>query len=239
MGCFMNRDFKIVDNKVIVHTDNKGTVIKEVTNNIEDILICENNIEEIDDKIRVHLAKIKKSKIKMKSSWSDIGLSALWLFNFILNSTLGNWFAASCHILCSICWFSKGYFGTIKPELKFIKATNRVIKELEDNLNKENEKLNELSKDKSNDLMYFVPSKTIDKSQQIINLKRKLDVIYSFEMHKQKLINCYKKGILKEKELIELGFNNDDYDLLEELIKNNLSKKEEKEIGNAKVLNRR
>ena len=234
----MNKDFKIVGNNVIVFTDNKGRITREITNNIEDILICENNIEEMEEKLQNNLDKIKRAKNKIKSSWSDIGLGCLWLFNFILNSTLGNWFAACCHILCSICWFSKGYF-TIKPELKFIKASNCVVKELEDNLNQEQEKLNELNKDKSNDLMYIAPSKkAIDKSAQIENLKRKLDVIYSYETHKTKLIKYYKKGILREKMIHYFYFDAEDYCLIEELIKNDLANTEEKKMGNQKVLKR-
>ena len=236
----MNKDFEIVNNKVIVHTDNRGTVYKEVTNNIEDILICENNIEEIDDKLRINLAKIKKSKKKMRSCLSDIGLGSLWLFNFVLNSTLGNWFAAICYILCSLCWFSKGYFGTIKPELKFIKANKSMVKELENNLKIEKEKLDELNKDKTNDLMYIETSKkAIDNSEQIRNLKRKLDAIYSYEIHKAKLIRYYKKGILREKMINLFYFDDEDYYLIEELIKNELNKNEEKEIENQKTLKRR
>jgi hypothetical protein len=236
----MNRDFEIVDNKVIVRTDNRNTVTREVTNNIEDILICENNIEEMDNKLQYYLDKTKHSKKKLKSGWSNLGLSALWFFTFVLNSISGNWFAASCNILCSICWFSMGYFETVRPELKCIKANKSVTKELEDNLKIEREKLKELNKDKTNDLMYIeTDKKAINISDQIRNLKRKLDVIYSFEIHKTKLIRYYKKGVLKEKALTKFWFNDEDYCLLEELIKNELANTEEKKIGNQKVLKRR
>ena len=238
----MNREFKIIGNKVVVFTDDKGRLHKDVTNNIEDILICENNIEEMEESLQNNLDKIKQSKKKIRSSWSDFGLSALWLTCFILNSISGNWFPAGCNILCSVLWFTIGYFEKARHELKFIKASKTVIKELEDNLKTEKEKLYKLNQDKTNDLMYISPSKkAIDRSEQIRNLKRKLDVIYSFEIHKQKLIRHYKKGILKEmmKKYFYLNYYDDnDYSLLEELIKNELSKKEEKKIGNQKVLKR-
>lgn len=235
----MNRDFEIVDNKVIVRTDHRNTVTREVTNNIEEILICENNIEEMEEKLQYDLDKIKRSKKKMKSGWSNLGLSALWFFTFVLNSISGNWFAASCNILCSICWFSMGYFGNIKSELKFIKASKGVIKELEYNLKIEKEKLNELNKNKTNDLMYVETSKkTISKSEQIRNLKRKLDAIYSYEIHKTKLIRYYQKGILREKMINLFYFDDEDYCLIEELIKNDLANVEEKKMGNQKVLKR-
>jgi len=240
----MNIDYEIINNKVIVHTDGRYgfRFTREVTNNIEDILICENNIEEMEEKLQYYLDKTKQSKKKIKSSWSDFGLSALWLTCFILNSIFGNWFPAGCNILCSVLWFSTGYFEKTRRELKFIKANKPVIKELEDNLQIEKQKLNELNKDKTNDLMYIETNKkTIDRSEQIRNLKRKLDVIYSFEIHKSKLIRYYKRGILKEmmaKYFYLNYYDDNDYALLEELIKNELSKKEEKKITKEKVLKR-
>jgi hypothetical protein len=135
-----------------------------------------------------------------------------------------------------------GYFGNVKSELKFIKASKQVIKELEDNLESERIKLYKLNQDKTNDLMYVETSKKeINRSEQIRNLKRKLDVIYSFEIHKTKLIRHYKRGILREmmaKYFYLNYYDDNDYALLEELIKNELSKKEEKKIGNQKVLKR-
>lgn len=132
-----------------------------------------------------------------------------------------------------------GYFGNIRKELKFIKSNKKVILELEQNLEAEKEKLNELNNDKANDLMYVeTDKKTIDKSEQIINLKRKLDVIYSFEIHKTKIIRYYKKGIVREMMRNYFCFYDEDFCLLEELIKNELNKNEEKKIVKEKLLKR-
>lgn len=235
----MNKDFEIVDNKVIVRTDGRNTITREVTNNIEDILICENNIEEMEEKLENENNKIFFSKKKMKSGWSYIGLASLWFVTFVLNTISSNYLASFFNFLCVVSYASLGYFGNVKSELKFIKASKSVIKELEDNLIKEKEKLTELNKDKTNDLMYITPDKKkIDRSEEIINLKRKLDVIYSFEIHKAKLIRYYKKGNLREKTRYYLCFYDEDYCLIEELIKNELNKEEEKKIGNQKTLKR-
>lgn len=236
----MNKDFKIVGNNVIVFTDDKGRVTREITNNIEDILICENNIEEMEEKLENEKNKIVFSKKKLKSGWLYTGCGALWLVSFILNSIRGNWLASFFNALCVVSYTCMGYFGNIRKELKFIKSNKKVILELEQNLEAEKEKLNKLNNDKANDLMYVeTDKKPIDKSEQIINLKRKLDVIYSFEIHKTKIIRYYKKGILREMMRNYLCFYDEDFCLLEELIKNELNKNEEKKIGNEKVLKRR
>lgn len=238
----MNKDFEIIDDKVIVHTDDRCTLTREVTNNVEDILICENNIEYMEEKLQYYLDKTKQSKKKISSKWSDLGLCILWFIPFVLNSVMGKWWLSILQFFCSASWGCR-YFINVNDERKFIKASKPIIKELENNLIKEKEKLNELNKDKTNDLMYVETSKKeINRSEQIRNLKRKLDVIYSFEIHKTKIIRHYKRGILREMlaKYFYLNYYDDyDYALLEELIKNDLSKKEEKKTSKQKVLKRR
>lgn len=235
----MNREFEIVDDKAIVLTDDRGKIYREITNNIEEILITENNIEEMEEKLENVKNKIVFSKKKMKSGWLYIGCGSLWLVSFILNAIRGNWATSFFNFLCVASYTSLGYFGNVKSELKFIKSSKKVILELEQNLESEKKKLNELNKDKTNDLMFITPDKKkIDRSEEIINLKRKLDVIYSFEIHKRKLIRYYKKGVLREMTRNYLCFYDEDYCLLEELIKNELNRKEEKKIGNQKVIKR-
>lgn len=70
----MNKDFKIVGNNVIVFTDDKGRVTREITNNVEDILICENNIEEMEENLENEKNKIVFSKKKLKSGWLYTGV---------------------------------------------------------------------------------------------------------------------------------------------------------------------
>lgn len=235
----MNKSYEIVDNEVIVYDEFYNKSVREHTNNIEEVLITENNIEEMEEKLENEKNKIVFSKKKMKSGWLYITSATLWLISFILNSIRGNWIVSFFNFLCVVSNTGLGYFGNVKSELKFIKSTKKVILELEKNLEVEKEKLNELNKDKTNDLMFVTPDKEkIDRSEEIINLKRKLDVIYSFEIHKRKLIRYYKKGILREKTRNCFCFYDEDYCLIEELIKNELSKKEEKTIGNQKVLKR-
>lgn len=237
----MNKSYEIINDKVIVYDESYYKSVREHTNNIEEVLICENNIEEMEEKLQNYLDKNKQSKKKIRSKWSDLGLCILWFIPFALNSLMGNWWLSILQFFCSASWGCR-YFININDERKFIKASKPIIKELEDNLKIEKEKLSELNKDKTNDLMYIETSKKeIKRSEQIKILKRKLDVIYSFEIHKTKLIRHYKKGILREmmaKYFYLNYYDDNDYVLLEELIKNELSKKVEKKIGNQKVLKR-
>jgi len=230
----MNKDFKIENNKTIIFTDNKGTVEREASNNIEEILVCENNIEEMERDIQYSLNHITLAHNKAWSNWSTIGAAVIWLAGFIFSSSMGLITFALIQLLGSIGIAAYG-ISSIKRDFNSIKANKHIIKELKNNLQIEKEKLNELNKDKTNDLINSTqPIKRIHRSEEIHNLKRKLVIISYYEMHKTKLISEYKKGILREK-----ISDNKEYHLLEELIKNDLNKNEEKTSSKQKVLEKK
>ena len=80
--------------------------------------------------------------------------------------------------------------------------------------------------------------KPIYKSKEIHNLKIKLEVIQYYQINKRKLIKAYKEGNLRTiKPFNWLCYNNNA--LLEELIKNDLNKIEEKSIAKQKTLRRK
>lgn len=227
----MNKDFKIENNKTIIFTDNKGTVEREASNNIEEILITENNIEEIKNDIQQHSNHITSAQNQILFNYGSVMASVLWLAGFIFSSSMGLITFALIQLLGSIGIAAYG-ISSIKRGFNSIKANKHIIKELKNNLQIEKEKLNELNKDKTNDLINSTqPIKRIHRSEEIHNLKRKLVIISYYEMHKTKLISEYKKGILREK-----ISDNKEYHLLEELIKNDLSKNQDKIVAKQKTL---
>lgn len=229
----MNKEFEIINNKVNIFTDDKGIIEKNSTNNIEKILITENNIEEIENDIKRILKKISLSDNKVLSYWDSI-LGAVLCFGFgILSNVIGIWWISTILILGSV-----GYLGFAINEIKAYantkKTNKRILKELADNLEIQKNKLNELNKDKSNDLINQ-EKKSINTSEEIDILKRKLNIIRYYQINKSTLIKAYKKGNLNK---ITNGylFNEHDTYLLEELIKNDLNIKEENIITKQKTL---
>ena len=85
----MNKDFEIINKKANVFTDDKGRVTRDATNNIEDILICENNIEEMEKDLQRSLRKITFAKKKMLSCWDTIFGAIFCLSAGALSSALG------------------------------------------------------------------------------------------------------------------------------------------------------
>ena len=234
----MNKSYEVIDSKVIVYDEYYDESVREYTNNIEEILITENNIEEINELIEKEKKHSTNDPIEI-SSPIYLGLSMAQLILSILKITTNSIVSAIIHLFASTCFFSVGYFLGIKPKTKRNKIKKIKLNILEEKLDEEHEKLHEFNNTKSNDLMYVAPSKkSIDTSEQIMNLKRKLAAISSYEMYKTKFIRHYKKGTLREMMLKYFYFDDEDYYLIEELIKNDLSKKEEKDIGNQKVLKR-
>lgn len=234
----MNINFEIVDNKVNVLTDDKDMVTREVTNNIEEVLICENNIEEMENNLQHKFNKITFTKNKMLSCYGTFAAAALWLACGIFSSSIGIWGIAIIQYLGSIGYVIYA-INDVKKNLKSINATKCVIKELEESLKIEKEKLNELNKDKSNDSIDIISSKkTINRSTQIKDLKRKLEVLYNYQINKTKFIIEYKKGILREKALNIYSFDINEYYILEELIKNELDKKNTNKVNKQKTLKR-
>lgn len=234
----MNKSYEVIDNKVIVYDEYHCESAREYTNNIEDILITENNIEEISELIENEKKHVTNNPFEMISP-IYIGLSIAQLFLGIFKIATDRIVSAIIHLFASTCFFGVSYILGIKPMIKRNKIKKRKLNLLEETLDKEQKKLNMLNNDNSNDLIYVTPNKkTLDRSEQIIFLKRKLDVIYFFETYRAKLIHHYKKGTLRKIMLKYFCFDNEDYCLMEELIKNELSTKEEKKIGNQKVLKR-
>lgn len=225
----MNIKFKFINNKVLVTKDNHYVIERDVTNNIEEILITENNIEEIENMISKNQSNINDSKNKIKfNSLYYYSLAGLNFVNCALRLTDSELLTGIAWGTVGISWGSYAYFNYVKPEKELIQVYNKKIEYLQESLNKENEKLNELKNQKNNDLMYLNDEEIKLKTSKLIeDLKSKLCVIQKFNYNKRKYINYYKKGILIE--ILKGSFYKDnEITFMEELIKNEISTNEHK-----------
>lgn len=223
----MHKEYEIIGNKVIINNGLDYKEERKTVDNIEEILITENNIEEIENLVNKEKKKIKTSKKKIKEKTTlPLIVSSLHFINLILYSIQKKLLLAIGQILCSFIWLYNSLF-TIIPEKKLIKESKKVISILEEEKNKEKEKLKELEKNQDNNFMSIAPiTKTISTSEQIRDLKNKLHIIRYYESNKRKLIKYYKKGILQN----TFGYWDDEIKFIEELIKNDLNNKNEEKI---------
>lgn len=230
----MNTAYEVRDNQVIVYDDWHES-IREYTNNIEEVLITENNIEEINDLIGEELDnKWKKSTLEsVVPAWFGVATSQLILSipKFISNNIGG----ALGHVFSSICFFTFSFFAGIRPARKRKKLANKKISFLEEKRDEESEKLYELNKDKTNDLMFVDENiKELSSNHKISILKDRLRDIELYMHHKHKFIKLYKKGLLVN-ELYEDCASHDTIDFIIELVKNDLNTETKSKKNKVKV----
>lgn len=231
----MNKSYEVRENQVIVYDDWHEST-REYTNNIEEILITENNIEEINELIEDELDnKWKKSTLEsVVPAWLGVATSQLILSipKFISNNIGG----ALGHVFSSICFFTLSYFGGIRRAIKRKKLANKKIKFLEEKRDEESEKLYELNTDKTNDAMFVDENlRELPEDHKIYYiLKNRLRDIELYMNHKQKFIKLYKKGML-ENELFETCASDNTINFIIELVKNDLNEEPKSKKNKVKV----
>lgn len=230
----MNKSYEIIDNNVIVYDEFHHASSRSYTNNIEDVLVTENNIEGIEKLIEEE--KHNKKDINFISAFTPAYL-ALSISRFI--SSIFKFFTneievAIFRLFSSICFFIAAYFSGIKSFIKRRKMGKAKINFLNKKLVDEKEKLKELNKDKTNDLMFVeTKQKLINRSEQIANLKERLKDIKVYMENKNKFIKLYKKGFIKNV-LTEAGNSNLSINFIIELIENDLGIETSNKIKNNK-----
>lgn len=219
----MNIEYEIIDGKIIVKDELNRKTEREITNNIKDILICENDIEKIENLIDKETLILKSSEKKLKQI-GPLNLSAgiLYLFSSILNFISNNITSGILTLLCSLTWTSHAYFLIFRHEGKSIKISKKKIILLKEQLNEKRKTLEELNNNKENNSLY-VPTKVqnISNSDDICMLRKKLFIISDYQSNKRKYIKAFNKGILDKQ--ITLHINENDIEFIKELIKNDLS----------------
>ena len=217
----MNKELEFKDNKWIV-TDESGIQREiEPKKNIKEILETENNIESINELIEANEKIIKKNKSNMSSANTYMSLCFLWGFLCISNALTGSIFSSVCNFLCSAIWGVKAYFFEIRPNRKKINASKKSIVLLNEQLDIENQKLNNLSKEKNTNFNYVDTSKKhLTTSDKIFELINKLMIIEDYQHNKIKYIYYYKKGYLN----VHLSniYNLNNIKFIEQLIENDL-----------------
>ena len=215
----MNKSYEVIDNNVIVYDEYHHASSRNYTNNIEDVLVAENNIEEIEKLIEEE--KDINFMEAVAPAYIALGLSKL--ISSISKLITREIEVALIHLFTSICFFVAAYFMGIKTFIKKIKTGNAKNNFLNEKLTQEKEKLNELNKDKTNDLMFVETNeKTISRNYKIDILKDRLRDINFYIEHKHKIIKLYKKGLL-ENELFEACASRDTINFIIELVKNDLN----------------
>ena len=224
----MHKEFEIIDNEVIVRNNNTPTETRELTYNIKKILICENNIEEIESEINKKYENIEHIKKDRNFNMFKFGsplLCMLYAINSILSFGSKNWFPGACWSLCFL-------LNSIKPTSEFFKTKQKIlfnkksIEYLNTELEKEKIKLKELKKDKNDDFSsspFKEEDKIINRSDEIKKLQINLRIIEDYSKNKYTYINLYKKGILKDSIILYqkvnfIFYTEETFEFLEQLI---------------------
>lgn len=214
----MNKDFEINENKVIVTDEHGHQTTRKLTYNIRKILIIENNIEEMENMIKKEKNNINEKNSKFVTHNLYLLSTIMWLILFNMNLFDGNLFAAVLNILCSL-YYSTNFLTIYIDKKKTIKISNKNISRIKEEIEIEKAKLNELKMEDKKNNYNTISIKSFDKklstSEQIHNLKYKLNLIHDYYNNKYKYIKYYKKGILYNK----LSFHLEkDIEFIEQLI---------------------
>lgn len=240
----MNNSYKIIDNKVFVYDDFYNETERDFTNNIENILITENNIEEINELIEnEEYNKYTHDPFEtVMPAWLGFGTAQIIsCIGKLITKDIG---AAISHFIASISFISLAYFGGIRKIKKRKEIAKKKIDFLEEKRDEESEKLYELNKNKTNDTIFVDESiKELPiEHKTYFKLRERLTDINLYMQHKQKFIKLYKKGLL-EGELFEACASRDTINFIIELVKNDLnedikSKKDKLKIKTNDIKNR-
>ena len=234
----MNQSYKIINDKVLVYDDAYNEIERKFTNNIEEILITENNIEDIEDLIDYYVYSHSLNTPQLTMS-SFLGLGTAYIITGIFRLLTDGLSASLSNFLIATTFCSLSYPIGIKPYLKEKKTLKFKKLLLEDALAKEKEKLNKLNEDKTNDLEIVteIPN-IIFTSKEIKILKDRLNDIKLYMNNRHKFIKLYKKGELS-KLFYECSMNSYTIDFIKELIELDLGIETKKENSKQKILEKK
>lgn len=195
----MKEYFYEKDNKVYIMDDKQGLIVEDSKNNTEEILITQNNIEELE--CEINDSKENKERI-LESKKGDIPkaviLTVLCLFGLVIALGTGIEKLPIIIIIASSLFaaFPIIYINDIIKYKRYIEMYDTYIKELEIELEKENEKLNFLNKVAKNKTVDYTAIKEISKSEIIENLNYKKVLIKDYIKNRKKYISSFKDGSL-------------------------------------------
>lgn len=218
----MHKELEFINGKVIVKNDNNKKEERNIIPNIKQILISENDIEEMENIIDYENNNITRYKKKIKNHTGFyLTTVSLWGVSVILNlMTCESIFTPIYLFLIAITQCLTGV-SYVKAEKKYLKISKQKIDIIKEHLHKEKENLKQLNENTNIKTNSIDMSKAnLSTSEKIINLKRKLDIINDYLLHKNKYIKDYKNGSLN---LTLYYYSVDEINLIIELIKNDLN----------------
>lgn len=195
----MKEYFYEKDNKSYIIDDEKGLLVEDAKNNTEEILITQNNIEELESEIEfsndnkqtlIDLAEAAQPK--------NIAITIVCIIS-IIGSFLIGFEKRPMLVVLAISMFSLQPIISIVDRFDFkkkLKTYDTYIKELETELEKENEKLNFLEKISKNKTVDYTAIKEIPKSEIVENLNYKKLLIKDYIKNRKKYISLFNNGIL-------------------------------------------
>ena len=203
-------------------------------------------ISNTEDNIKIIENKIKNTKLTKINVFKMVKASLIALIiatGFILPIVfLEGWLEVKIvSLLCSLKFVGMSILVSMDYKKQNI-ASENIFNKSNELLNKayssEKEKLNNLTDIAKERNLEVVESTHKARSQIISDLEHKLKLIELYEKCKKKIISCYKKGLMVEIMCL-YDLNEKDIRFIEELIKNDLIKVEEKENqkGKQKIKN--
>lgn len=237
----MNKEYIQSGETFIVSTDKGLKKVKRLDNMIE-ILETENNIEEIenlkkknDNEEIFNYKNILSSALKrFFKKFFSITLPIIAITTIVI-SIVNNVYVAlvTLPLLLSgdaLLLLLSSPFHMYKTDKIINKMSKRVNDLLDDELEKENQKIKELKKGSkilpSNDLGILGETIKINRTELIEKLKNKLEIISAYQLMKKDLMKFSKDYLLLSKKLEDMGYSESDVNFIYELMKQDIKEKE-------------
>lgn len=224
----MIEGYEIKDGKVKANIDNIDIIEYDYQTNIDEIFIKENIIE----KLVFDIFNKKCDKIQNIHKFNDNYSKKVLIHNLILTTTLFAtiWFcvlpkmliaALGASIASSLLINGVAFLLDIVPKNKLKKKINAdtlEIEQLEEMLQKEKKKLEELKNNKSKDILLDKSNSFKENSNNKLKEIERLKNIYRIcGYYAKELVKYQEKGILREK--MDESFTNEDLNIIENIIR--------------------
>lgn len=224
----MKEYFYEKDNKAYIIDNEKGLIVEDLKDNIEETLIAQNNIERIMNELED--TKINKSNMEIFTKKEmKKNLIASFVALFMILGTLvvsHNAIPPFCALVSSayvlvISIAYKEYF----EHKRSINQYSAYIKELEKELEKESEKLKKMQETAKHKKVESTEIKPVPKGKVIENLNRKKYLIIDYFENRKKYIAFFEEGFL-DLILKENDYKDNDIEFIKKLIEEDLNNKQ-------------
>lgn len=224
----MNKEYKIINDEVIVIDEYGKETTRKNNDKIDEILISENKIELLNDKIIGFVREKRLENNSLKEIEKNIRYNNLWNFilliisifiALLLNMNLAEYlFIFSLTYLFRITATISEYID-FKHIKKRIKGLNVGKKSLEEELSKEREKLKQLNLEKE-----FVKSsglvvKKVDDREELSDISKLANIYniyYDCGYHEDEYMRYYKNNCLERKLMKTYTFDEMEIEIIKE-----------------------